>query len=139
MPSHESEEDHGTGVYCIENIITGADYVGATTTSFSQRWWRHRSQLRNNSHQNEALQRDWNTYGEEAFEFSVIERIERRYAIFQREKYWVRLRLRLCLPEENYNFGLPVVVNGVRYACVEEAAKVHGISRRAMASRLKKI
>lgn len=41
---------------------------------------RHRAQLRFRSHQNRALQADWNELGAEAFEFVTLDTLERKDA-----------------------------------------------------------
>lgn len=64
-----------SGVYTITNTINGKVYVGSTlnlTTRNSQQVYL----LRRNIHTNHELQADFNTYGEEAFIFDIIERGE---------------------------------------------------------------
>lgn len=95
--------DHDTGVYCIENLITGADYIGGTTASFQKRWNMHRHLLRKGYHVNEVLQRDWNRYGESAFVFHIVERISDPDEVWRRETYWISARMRYCTADENYN------------------------------------
>lgn len=58
-------------VYQIKNIINGKIYIGCTTT-YQRRRNQHRSNLKINTHRNKRLQEDYNTFGLEAFEFSVI-------------------------------------------------------------------
>jgi group I intron endonuclease len=101
--SDHSTPDYGTGIYSIENTITGADYIGGTATSFQARWKRHKQELRAGWHTSKRLQRDWRKYGEQAFVFTVIERIEDPDTIWERERYWISFRLQYCTPEENYN------------------------------------
>lgn len=61
------------GVYEIKNVKNGKRYIGSTKKSFDIRWEQHRKNLRKNNHINNHLQHAWNKYGEESFEFSVIE------------------------------------------------------------------
>jgi len=62
-----------TGVYAIRNKITGAVYIGSTSHNFRIRFKTHRKLLRRNRHDNIYLQRAWNKYGEESFEFFIVE------------------------------------------------------------------
>lgn len=63
------------GIYKIVNKINNNFYIGSTANKlgFSERWKVHRRDLRNNSHCNDYLQKAWNKYGEEAFDFIIIE------------------------------------------------------------------
>ena len=60
-------------IYGIKNKINSKVYVGKTQTSFGDRWDCHKAKLRNNKHDNTHLQRSWNKYGEDNFEFYIIE------------------------------------------------------------------
>lgn len=75
------------GIYCIENKANGKKYVGKSI-DIKKRWNNHIAQLRNNSHPNEYLQRSWNKYGEEMFDFCVLEVCESEI-LNDREKYWI--------------------------------------------------
>ena len=61
------------GIYGIKNKINNCIYVGKTGMNFGDRWDSHRSLLRNNKHFNPYLQNAWNKYGEENFEFVIVE------------------------------------------------------------------
>lgn len=61
-----------SGVYEIRCSANGRAYIGSAV-NIKRRWARHRYDLRSSAHANPHLQRAWNKYGEEAFEFSVIE------------------------------------------------------------------
>ena len=49
-------------------------YIGQST-QFKKRQADHKSRLRGERHENTKLQEDYNTYGEEAFVFEVIEEL----------------------------------------------------------------
>ena len=61
-----------TGVYAIRHIVSGKSYVGSSS-KIENRWVRHRSALKHNRHHSEKLQRAWNKYGADAFEFEVLQ------------------------------------------------------------------
>lgn len=63
------------GVYCIRCKNNNACYFGETQqrTGLSGRLRKWRSNLRAGQAMNQKLQADWNHYGEDAFEFIVIE------------------------------------------------------------------
>lgn len=60
------------GVYIIACIVTDQLYVGSTS-AIPERWRNHKSELRNGIHKNKHLQTAWDTHGEEAFVFDIIE------------------------------------------------------------------
>lgn len=60
-------------IYVIQCLVSGGVYVGQTIRDVTERWIEHRKQLRGNRHGTPHLQAAWNKYGEQAFEFCVIE------------------------------------------------------------------
>lgn len=76
-----------SGIYKITCIPTGKIYVGSAVNLYVRRV-EHFSQLRHQKHRNLYLQRAWNKYGENAFEFSVIELVLIPFLI-EREQYWL--------------------------------------------------
>lgn len=84
----EDKYKNNIGIYKIINTQTGRAYVGQTKEKFQRRYWLHRWKLRNGAHDNAHLQRAWNKYGGENFEFRVIEVLEVS-EIDEREKYWI--------------------------------------------------
>lgn len=59
------------GIYCIENIVNGKKYIGQSK-DLKKRKREHYSLLRRNCHGNRYLQRAWNKYGEDNFEFKIL-------------------------------------------------------------------
>lgn len=60
-------------VYKISNKLNGKCYIGQTSQKTIHRLQEHKSTLRSNTHRNPHLQKAWNKYGEEAFEFIIIQ------------------------------------------------------------------
>lgn len=61
------------GIYGIRNKVNGMTYVGQTSVSFGDRRDCHYASLRGGYGANPLLQADWDTYGEDAFEFIVLQ------------------------------------------------------------------
>lgn len=78
------------GVYQIKNLSTGKVYIGSTTKSFSSRWKQWLYNLRKQKG-NAYLQNAWNKYGEENFSFEILEIIEDKAKVLEREQYWIDL------------------------------------------------
>ena len=65
------------GAYCIRNLQNQKCFVGISQ-DVDARINRHRFQLNNNSEQDlKDLQDDWQPFGHEAFEFSVLEEMQK--------------------------------------------------------------
>jgi group I intron endonuclease len=78
------------GIYAIVNAGSEeiTTYIGSTV-SFKIRWANHKASLRHNHHRNPYLQRAWNKYGEECFQFVVLEEINDLDELIPREQYWL--------------------------------------------------
>ena len=90
-----------TGVYCIRNKRNGKRYVGSSTVSVRGRWKSHRNGLRKNLHTARHLQHAWNKYGEQLFEFLVLEFCDPETCL-EREQFWMD-EFRSADPRFGYN------------------------------------
>ena len=61
-----------SGIYIIENKVNSKKYIGSAK-NITKRWYTHKYTLRVNKHDNSYLQYAWNKYGEENFEFKILE------------------------------------------------------------------
>ena len=59
-----------TGIYSITCLCNNKIYIGQSV-SIKNRWLKHKSLLRNNSHSNSILQRCYNKYGEDSLVFNI--------------------------------------------------------------------
>lgn len=75
------------GIYCILNKFNGKRYIGLAK-NIKNRWSNHRMKLRKNSHSNLYLQRAYNKYGEDAFEYSIIQECKEGF-LKDMEIYWI--------------------------------------------------
>lgn len=78
-------------IYQIKNTNNGNKYIGSTNDK-GKRWRYHKWALRNNQHKNEYLQKAWNKYGRDNFEFSVIETVESIDQLIDREQFYMNER-----------------------------------------------
>lgn len=61
-----------SGVYKIYNVVNHKFYIGSSL-DIKFRFSRHKRELNNNRHNNPKLQRAWNKYGGDAFEFIILQ------------------------------------------------------------------
>ena len=71
------ETPRPAGIYQIRNNANGRVLIGSAV-DVPGRLNRYRFQLRLGSHPDAELQADWNVLGEEAFDLSVLDRLEPR-------------------------------------------------------------
>jgi len=88
------------GIYKITNKIDNKFYIGSSV-DIRQRWYRHKSMLRNSCHTNQHLQNAWNKYGENCFEFEIICLVQKEF-LFEIEQNYI-LNLNCCDREIGYN------------------------------------
>lgn len=77
------------GIYQILNKNNEKRYIGSTSESFKKRFNLHKHHLRNNKHKNSHLQYSWNKYGEDAFEFSILEICSDKLEVLDREQEYI--------------------------------------------------
>lgn len=92
-----------SGIYKISNLQNGKVYIGQSV-DINARWSNHRSELKRNKHGNLFLQRSWNKYGEQSFEFSIIER-DSQENLNERETYWCNFFKETLGKDKVYNLG----------------------------------
>jgi group I intron endonuclease len=77
-------------VYKITNVKNGKVYIGSSSDS-DKRKRDHFNLLRRGVHHNRPLQEEYNSFGEKAFEFEVLQSFEEidRHELFEAEQYWI--------------------------------------------------
>lgn len=73
------------GIYKIINKINQKYYLGSSK-NIEKRWDRHISDLKNQRHHSILLQRSWNKYGEENFDFTIIEVIDENQILIREQE-----------------------------------------------------
>lgn len=123
------------GIYGIRNLLNGKVYIGKTGMNFGDRWDSHRSLLNNGKHDNPHLQKAWDKYGQDNFEFIIIEDcgIDE---LSDREKYYIKLYKDMGLAynihdggDEGYNLGKHLPEETKRK--IGEKNRINGLGRKA--------
>lgn len=77
------------GIYSIENIVNHKKYIGQSV-NIKSRWRHHKTDLNSGIHDNDYLQKSWNKYGEQNFEFKILEECSND-ELNERERYYIDL------------------------------------------------
>lgn len=86
-----NQDDYNkAGIYKIANIINNKIYIGSAY-NLKKRFDVHKSQLKNNKHNNGHLQKSYNKYGSDNFKFCSLEIIENVENIISREQNFIDL------------------------------------------------
>lgn len=108
-----------SGIYQILCVPTGKVYIGSAV-NLRQRHRDHLSALRNNTHANRYLQRAWNKYGADAFEFSVLEMVEDKKSLLVREQAWMD-NIHCC--DRNVGYNISPTAGSLQGVVVSEQRK----------------
>lgn len=86
------------GIYCIENKINRKKYIGQSI-DITSRFYQHRSDLKCQRHRNRHLQYAWDEYGQENFNFYILEECSID-DLDERERFYIA-----CFYTMNQDFG----------------------------------
>lgn len=75
-----------SGVYAIINKSNGKYYIGSSK-DISKRFSCHKASLRGGYHDNPKLQNAWNKYGEEYFDFIILQLVDEDNLLQEEQKY----------------------------------------------------
>jgi group I intron endonuclease len=112
------------GIYQILNIVTKKCYVGSAL-KIESRWKDHKKMLKGGSgHHSIKLQRAWNKYGPEAFEWNILQECEEAQLTWL-EAFWMD---RLNSVGNGYNSSILTLDDGlvIRSHTEETRAKLRG-------------
>jgi len=109
-----------SGIYCWKHIKSGKRYIGQSIDVF-RRMIEHRKLLRGNRHGNGYFQKAWLKYGENSFEFSVIEFCPKEILSW-REEEWISK-----YQTTNSDFGYNRTTGGENPRHTEETKRIISI------------
>lgn len=75
-------------IYKIVNKLTNECYVGSALNFYKRKYY-HLYDLKKQKHHSPVLQNSWNKYGNDVFEFIVIEEIDISKNLIIREQFWI--------------------------------------------------
>ena len=75
-------------IYVITNIVNGKLYIGSTTNTYD-RFISHKSKLNLSKHDNTYLQKSYEKYGNEFFEFRILELLDLNSNLEEKEQFWI--------------------------------------------------
>ncbi len=76
------------GIYGIIHKTSNKIYVGSSI-NIIKRWQQHKSKLSKRKHSSKHLQSAWNNYGQDVFEFKILELVKNKHNLIKREQYWL--------------------------------------------------
>lgn len=92
-----------SGIYRIINNANGRVYVGSAV-NLERRRWDHFKSLKGGYHRNRFMQRAWDKYGEDQFSFEVIEYVDDKELLIEREQLHLdQLSFEVGDPNKCYN------------------------------------
>jgi len=77
-----------SGIYKIKNVVNNKVYIGQAK-NLNTRYREHLYYIKNNKHYNYYLQKSFEKYGKENFNYSILEEVEDDSLLNIREKYWI--------------------------------------------------
>jgi group I intron endonuclease len=77
-----------SAIYAIVNQQTRDMYVGSAV-AVNRRWNTHRRDLARQSHYNTRLQRAYDKYGKDAFDWEVVQFVGDKTQLITREQFWM--------------------------------------------------
>jgi group I intron endonuclease len=77
-----------SAIYAIVNNVTRDMYVGSAV-AVNRRWSAHRNLLSKQCHYNTRLQRAYNKYGADTFDWEIIQFVDDKTNLISREQFWI--------------------------------------------------
>ena len=95
------KQTNSPAIYAIRHIESGKVYVGSAVRVLS-RFSQHKSLLNKGKHHNRYLQAAWVKYGQDAFEFAVLEQVASKEELILREDAHIQSK-DATNPSKGYN------------------------------------
>lgn len=76
------------GIYKFTNKTNGKIYIGSSQ-NLRTRYFKHIGLLKNNKHHSNHFQNAWNKYGENNFNYEIVECVEKIEFLLNREQYYL--------------------------------------------------
>ena len=77
-----------SAIYAIVNQVTRDMYIGSSV-KVNRRWAAHRRELNRQSHYNTRLQRAYDKYGSNSFDWEIVQFVEDKTQLLTREQFWM--------------------------------------------------
>lgn len=131
-------------IYLIRHRASGRQYVGQTLLPVPKRWAEHVRSSEEADPEGPHLRCAIRKHGRKAFSVKEIDQTLSFHDANSKERHWIR-KLRTLHPAGfnmtrgggGINLGRPIVVEGVRYPSIADAARAHGLTGLKVGSRLR--
>lgn len=102
-----------SGIYKIINKTNGKYYVGSTTQLDDShgRWYKHQRSLIKGNHINSHLQSAWKKYGQDNFDFIILEKTDKKNLLVVEQKY-----LDIAKGEQDKCYNQNFLVSGTNFS-----------------------
>lgn len=77
-----------SAIYAIVNSVTRDMYVGSAV-AVNRRWSSHRRDLAKQCHYNTRLQRAYDKYGKDVFDWEIVQFVDDKSKLIDREQFWI--------------------------------------------------
>jgi group I intron endonuclease len=94
-------------IYGLVHKASGCTYVGCTKANLLKRMREHRCLLNAGKHASPSLQRDWNEFGEKAFDLVILEQLPNDCTVIQKraaELHWMQVHADKLYNENQTSF-----------------------------------
>lgn len=143
-PQEHTKKCYGY-IYVATNTINGKQYVGKTMRNVENRWKEHVLFANQETEVNKnSLSAAIVKYGDDAFSFLQVAKALTYAELNKLERYWIK-KLNTIFPK-GYNltrggsglsFGLPIMVDGINYPSIADAARKYGFKDSLIPERLR--
>ena len=134
---------HTIGIYGVRNLVDDGIYIGKTSMNFGDRRDCHFALLRYNNHCNKNLQNAWNEYGENNFEFIILQECDNANDLNQLEIEYIRsyreVGLVYNIDDGGDSGGLGKHLSDETKQKIGEKNRINGLGRKASEETRKKM